>query len=284
MEKYLRLVVAVVLVIAIILSVTLLGNRFTDPATYSHSIEVLDDNKATVMGLAASSAAASTAVSLLKGDVGSAISDELSEFATWFTVILAVIYLEKYLLTIFGAASCYILFPVGLGVLLVNCFLKRDNLKTMGTRLVTFGVVLLLIVPTSVWVSDHIHETYSQSIEMTIQSANTASEELIAAEANETEEKASVFGEVKSFVSNVGSSVANAAEGFKNLVNRFIEATAVMLVTTCLIPILVVLFLIWVMKTLFNVPIVGPPQLLPPKRHKKRLTDNEDERELALIR
>lgn len=281
MERYLRLVVAVILVIAIILSVTLLGNKFTDPATYSHSIEVLDDNKATVLGLAAASAAASTAVSFLKDDVGSAISDELSEFATWFTVILAVIYLEKYLLTIFGAAACYILFPAGFGVLIINCFLNRNNLKAIGTRLVTFGIILMLVVPTSVWVSDHIHETYSQSIEMTIQSANTASEELIVAEADETEEKTSMLGEVKTFVNNVGNSVANAIEGFKYLVNRFIEATAVMLVTTCLVPILTVIFMIWVTKTLFNAPIVVPTQLLAPKKHKNSY---EDERDLALTR
>ena len=283
MAKYSRLIVVLILVLAIILSITVVGKKMTTPATYSHSIEVLDDSKAKVLGLAAASAAASTAVSLLKDDVGSAISDELSEFATWFTVILAVIYLEKYLLTIFGAAACYILFPVGFGVLLVNCFLNRNNLKAIGTRLVAFGVILMLVVPTSVWVSDHIHATYSQSIEMTIQSANTASEDLIVSEVNETEEKTSVFGEVKSFVNNVGNSVANAVEGFKNLINRFIEATAVMLVTTCLIPILVVLFLIWVMKTLFNAPIVVPPQLLPPGKHRHS-DEDEEERELALTR
>ena len=279
MERNFRLVVAVVLVIAIILSVTVLGNKFTDPTTYSHSIEVLDDNKATVLSLAAAAAAASTAVSAIPDDTGSAISEELSEFTTWFMVILAVIFLEKYLLTIFGAAACYILFPIGFGLLLVNCVLKRNHLKDIGKRLVTFGVVLLLIVPTSVWVSDHIRATYAESIEMTIQSASTAGDNVFSETSTEEENSKGL----RSILTTVGDSVTGLLDQFKNLVNRFIEATAVMLVTTCLIPILVVLFLIWVMKTLFNAPIVVPSQLLPPRKHRHS-DEDEEERELALTR
>ena len=279
MERNFRLVVAVVLVIAIILSVTVLGNKFTDPTTYSHSIEVLDDNKATVLSLAAAAAAASTAVSAIPDDTGSAISEELSEFTTWFMVTLAVIFLEKYLLTIFGAAACYILFPIGFGLLLVNCVLKRNHLKDIGKRLVTFGVVLLLIVPTSVWVSDHIRATYAESIEMTIQSASTAGDNVFSETSTEEENSKGL----RSILTNVGDSVTGLLDQFKNLVNRFIEATAVMLVTTCLIPILVVLFLIWVMKTLFNAPIVVPSQLLPPRKHRHS-DEDEEERELALTR
>lgn len=280
MVKYLRVALALILVVLIILSYTVVGNKLTDPATYSHSMEVLDGNRTTVLALAAASAAASTAVSSMPDDTGSPISEELSEFTTWFMVILAVIYLEKYLLTIFGAAACYILFPLGFCVLLVNFFLNRSNLKAIGTRLVTFGIVLMLIIPTSVWVSDHIRNTYAESIEMTIQSASAAGNNVLAE--TDDEDKDSSKG-LRSILNNVGDSVAGILEQFKNLVNRFIEATAVMLVTTCLIPILVVIFLIWIMRTLFNVPIVVPTQLMKPKKHR-RSYDNEDERELALTR
>ena len=122
MSKYLRMAGALILALTIILSCTVIGNKLTDPATYSHTIEVLDHNRTTVLGLTAASAAASAAVSALPDDVCSPLAQEISDFTTYFMLILSVIYLEKYLLTILGAAACYLLIPVGCSALLVNFF------------------------------------------------------------------------------------------------------------------------------------------------------------------
>ena len=154
MRNYLTPAFALILALTIILSCTFLGNKLTDPATYDHTIEVLDTNRTTVLGLTAASAAASAAVSALPDDICSPLSQEISEFTTYFLLILSVVYLEKYLLTIFGAAACYLLFPVGCCALLVNCFFPRGMLKTIGTKLLVFGAAVLLVIPTSVWVSD----------------------------------------------------------------------------------------------------------------------------------
>ena len=122
MRKYLRMGAVFILALAIILSCTVVGNKLTDPATYAHTIEVLDQNRVTVLGLSAASAAASAAISAIPDDICSPLAQEISELTSWFLVILAVIYLEKYLLTILGAAACYLMIPVGCGALLINCF------------------------------------------------------------------------------------------------------------------------------------------------------------------
>ena len=58
MVKELRIAIVVILALAIILSCTVMANKMTDPATYAHTIEVLDQNRTRVLGLAAASAAA----------------------------------------------------------------------------------------------------------------------------------------------------------------------------------------------------------------------------------
>ena len=93
MARNVRTAIIAVLALTIILSCTFLGNRLTDPATYSHTIEVLDKNRSTVLGLSAASAAASAAVSALPDDICSPLAQEISEFTTWFLLILSVIYL-----------------------------------------------------------------------------------------------------------------------------------------------------------------------------------------------
>ena len=263
MEKYRRIAVVSVLALTIILSCTVFGTKMTDPATYSHTIGVLDTNRSTVLGLSAASAAASAAVSALPSDVCSPLAEQLSEFTTWFLLILSVVFLEKYLLTIFGFAACYILIPAGCGSLLADCFFPSRFLRSVGPKLVAFGMALLLVIPTSVWVCDQINAIYSKSIELTVQSANAASEELTK-ETPAGEESTAVIDEAKSLLGELSGSVAGIVGQFRTVLNRFIEATAVMIVTNCLIPIFVILFFVWIVKTLFNVQIILPPSPVKP--------------------
>jgi len=275
MANYLRIAVVVILALTIIFSCTVAGNKLTDPATYSHTIEVLDNNRTTVLALSAASAAASAAVSALPDDICSSISEQLSEFTSWFMMILGFIYLEKYLLTILGAAACYILLPVGCSALLINCFFPKSTLQSIGTKLVVFGAVLLLVIPSSVWISDQINAIYSKSIDITVQSASAVSDNLIGEMASENQESTTVIDEAKAILTDVTGSVAKVIEQFKNVLNRFIEATAVMIVTTCLIPILVALFFVWVVKTLFNVQIIVSTPLPKPKKIKRPHDEND---------
>lgn len=274
MAKYVRILGAVFLALIIILSCTVVGSKLTDPATYSHTIEVLDHNRTTVLGLTAASAAASAAVSALPDDICSPIADEISEFTTYFLLILSVIYLEKYLLTILGAAACYLLIPAGCSALLVNCFFPKGMLRSLGTKLLIFAAAVLLVIPTSVWVSDQINAIYSESIAITVESAGAVSENLIGEVSDENAENTTVIDEAKALLGDLSGSVAGVVEQFKNLLNRFIEATAVMVVTTCLIPILVILFFGWIIKTLFNVQIILPA--LPPKPKGRKLPHLDD--------
>ena len=281
MEKYLRIAVVLILALTIVLSCTVIGNKLTDPVTYDHTIEVLDQNRTTVLGLTAASAAASAAVSALPNDICTPMAQEISELSSWFLVILAVIYLEKYLLTILATVACYLLIPAGCGMLLVDCFFTQPMLRSLGKKLLALPAAVLLVIPTSIWVSDQINAIYSQSIEMTVQSANEASDNLFDEMQDENGEDTTVIDEVKTVLGDLSGSVAGMIEQFKNILNRFVEATAVMIVTTCLIPILVILFFAWVVKCLFDVQIVIPAH--PPKLRKPKHSPDAEREELSIV-
>ena len=266
MAKIPRIAFVLILSVSIIFSCTLIGPKMTDPATYSHTIEVLDQNRTTVLGLSAASAAASAAISALPSDICTPLSEQLSEFATWFLLILSVVFLEKYLLTIFGFAASYILIPAGCGALLINCFFPARFLRGIGPKLIAFGAALLLVIPTSVWACDQVNAIYSESIQITVQSANAVSENLTGEMSDGTEESTAVIDEAKSILGDLSGSVAGVIDQFRNILNRFIEATAVMIVTNCLIPVLVILFFIWIVKTLFSSQILLPADIIKPIR------------------
>lgn len=266
MARAFHITVILILALCIILSCTVFGSKLTDAASYTHTIEVLDDSRAKVLGLSAASAAASAAISALPDDICSPLAQQISEFTTWFLLILSVIYLEKYLLSIFGAIACYFLIPAGCSALLANCFFPRSFLQSIGAKLVAFGAALLLVIPTSVWISDQINAIYEKSIEITVESASAVSENLIGEITGEDAQSTSIIDEAKELLTDVSGSIAVVIDQFKNVLNRFVEATAVMVVTTCLIPILVILFFAWMVKTLFGIPIVIPALPAKPKR------------------
>ena len=266
MKQILRAVWVLILSLSIVLSCTVVGDRLTDPAAYSHTIEVLDHNRTAVLGLSAAAVATSGAVTALPDDICTPLAEEISEFTAWFLMILGVIYLEKYLLTILGTVACYLLIPAGCGALLIHSIFGRESLRRLGWKLVIFALALVLVVPTSVWVSDQINAIYDQSIETTLQSAGTVTENLIGQLEGAEGENTSVIDEAASILGNPGGSAAGVIGKFKNVLNRFVEATAVLIVTTCLIPLLVILFFGWIAKTLWGVQLVVP---LPPVRPGK---------------
>ena len=116
-------------------------------------------------------------------------------------------------------------------------------------------VALLLIAIAFVsfkYVSDYatsVEDTFAESITQTYDNADELSGE---AEKATAEEDKSGF---MSFLENIGDEVTGLADNAKNALSVFIDAIAVMLITTCVIPILVILFFLWLIKMIFGLNI-----------------------------
>ena len=118
------------------------------------------------------------------------------------------------------------------------------------------------MIPASVKVSDMIETTYAASIESTIDTAKQATDE-IESETGEADtkndadtskngtddsQKESSGGFLSGLFSKVQEGASTATSNVENVLNHFVEALAILLVTSCLIPILVVIFFIWLVK------------------------------------
>lgn len=246
MDKKILISIAALVLVGC-LSVFWAGRTFTSPQTHRATIDSLDEKKETVMELAAASTAASAAITLIPGDTATPIADKLADLSGGFLIVLCALFLEKYLLTITGYASFYILIPLGCAAGVGYLLWRKGWLAQIGIKLAMLGLALSLIIPASVWVSDKIDRTYRQSIDSTIETA------VNSANIIENNEKIN-----KGFISGLTQSVSDAAENLEHVLNNFLEALAVMLVTSCVIPVLVLLFFVWVVKTVMGVHIPAP--------------------------
>ena len=231
----------------------------TNVDTYAKTIASLDEKKQNVMELTAASTAASAAITLIPGDVATPIATKLADISGYFVIVICALYLEKYLLTILGAAACKVLIPLGCVMWALTPFWKKPFLKTTALKLFAFAAAIMLIVPASAWVSDMIETTYGESINATLEAATETVEDLesnaesAVAEAAEnasegaesTESELSWWERLTGTVTSAAGDIIEAAKDkvtvatstFERVLNNMIEALAVMIVTSCVIPI-----------------------------------------------
>ena len=271
---------AIIALLAVLALVSLfpLRETFSSPETYTATIATLDEKKANVTALVASSTALSAGISVLPDDTGSAIADKLMDVSVDLGIVLVVIYLEKYLLTIFGFLSFGVLVPIGLaGLAAAVALLGRSAISRTFThvavRLLLLGAILVSVVPASVWVTDRIDETYETSVAV----ASTEQE----AEAQEQPQADEGDGGILEFITGIPEAVANlpqtVADGVTSVtqdildqVNALVEAFAVMVVTSCAVPVLVLLLFLWVANMLLGIKIEVPVAALQQRARDAR--------------
>ena len=246
-EKKKKIIYAVILVALACFSFFVIAKYASSAQVHADTIAALDEKKKVVMELTAASTAASAAITLVPGDVGTPIADKLADVSTYFLIVICVLYLEEYLLVITGYVSFAILIPVGCILLCLNLYFQKAAWRSLAFRLILFAIAFVLAVPVSVKASDLIENVYKESIEQTIDTARQATDTLqgSAKEQDTTQDDQSWW---QNLVSSAKSTVSNLTNEMEQVLNHMIEALALMIVTSCVIPVLVLIFLIWLVK------------------------------------
>jgi hypothetical protein len=230
-----------VLLLVAVLSITKVSDWTSDPANHEHSIAQTEDNIATVMKLSAGAAASSVAVTLLPGDIATPVANQLAELSKYFLLILSALYLEKYLITLTGYITFTWLVPIICALLAVYIATHRHVLLKISGKIALCAVVICLVIPMSVQISDVVYATQETNVESTIDEMDTF-------EVPEDED-ASIIDKITGLVTNA---VDDAVERATDMVTDVIESLAIMLTISCLIPILVFVLLIWMLKMIFT--------------------------------
>lgn len=237
-------VVLILLMIALV-SIAVISPITTSLETHSEAIKQLDEEVDMVLKLTAGATGVSAVLTILPDDQCTPIASELAELAKAFLVVLSALYLEKYLISMVGFASFSIIIPAACALWGVGFFAERKVFKTIAYKLAIFALILYVAIPVSVSISSKIYNNYESSFEETLNQA----ERVTIGEEDANADK-SVVERFTEWISNAAMTVV---EYVTNLLSRFVDSIAVMLVVSCLIPVLVI-FLFWmVVKIIFNI-------------------------------
>jgi hypothetical protein len=245
-----KLLFSALLLLLAVFSFLFLADRAAAPATHAATVGVIDEKTEDVLKLTASASLASFGVSAIPGDTATPLAAKLADFAEYFLLILCVLYSEKYLLGIIGAGFFKVLIPCACGLVILSLWRGEPRLRRLALKLGAVGLALYLLIPVSFKVSDMIYGAYRDTIDTTISAAETLSDET-APLADAAGDK----GLVASILDRISETATSLTDKAVDAVNRFVETLAVMIVTSCVIPLLVLLFFLWVIKQLTGVDL-----------------------------
>lgn len=291
-NKKLQIGLIIALVVLALLSGFVARPHFADTKTWDSTIEVIDQKKGNVLALTTSCVALSAGITALPGDTGTPVAEQLAQLSGNLGIVLAVLYLEKYLLTILWSVGLGILIPFALALFAVSLGIHgrwstSAVLRRVATRVLVVAVIGMALVPASVWVSQKVDETYQVSIEQTEQKATEASKtsSTKSEKKSETTENKNVLEQLADGASGLVTSVTSGAKQMTDeivqQVTDLIEGVIVMIVTSCVIPLLVLAAFLWLGHTLLGIDISGPANYLTgrflsaPSKHAKKSGQSE---------
>lgn len=275
--KRMKYILTVIIFIMGLLSCTVVTNYVKDPAHHKAVLDSLDEKKTTVLELTAAATATSALITLIPGDVATPIAEKITDLTGYLLVVLCAIFLEKYLVTITGYVAFRYLIPAACVVLIVSLYVKRTFLRDIALKVLILGIAVFLVVPAGVQISGLIENTYAAQMRAAIEDAKATQKEIGALDdtvqaSGDRQADADnagglgILDQAKDLISSVRNSVGNAIDNItisseelvdrvQNALNHFIEAVAMMIITSCVIPVLVLLFFAWGIKQIFGFDI-----------------------------
>lgn len=269
-------IIMIALALATLLSI-FGGTRLASPKVgYASTIQALDEKKNTVIAFSLTAAAASVAVAAIPGDTTTPIADKFADLSSTFLIVLCAIFLEKYLLSMTGFVSFGILIPIACILGILYLYSERQKFLQIASKFALAGCMIAFVIPVSVGVSNAIEFTYNFAKNM---DEEEKIETPIETPSVEEEKKLGLWDQLLASITNGVNSIT---EGVSNTVKQFqeqfidiMESLAVLIVTSCVIPIAVIYFMVKMMNVILglNIDLSSLSKKFIPKKKSRRITE-----------
>jgi hypothetical protein len=255
---------AMALILAAVFLIVVVSPWAASPARWSGTMASIGEKTDTVLRLTTSSALAAAGLSALPDDMATPVAEKLADFSEYFLLVLCVLYAEKFLLTVLGVGAFRYLIPLALGGLALGVFWQGDKLRPLAARLILVSLALYLAIPLSIGCSDLIYDTYRESIDQVITSA-----EEIGSQSEVLSQEEDARGPLDKLVSGISQAASALTEKASSLLKEFVESLAVLIVTACIIPLVVLALSLWAVAQLIGIDVKMDRPPFPSRRGGK---------------
>ena len=271
-----KLVKILAIVFLMVFSFTVLTHVIPESKFVQDTVKHLEDSQNTIMKFSGTTIATSLSLSALPNDFASPLASTVSDLNTYFIFIFAVLFVEK-LLVIEGIKIALVwMIPAAciLGILAI--VFEKEMFKNFAKKLLILGISVILVVPMSTHFTETVCADYLTYVDETIEEADAGAGKIneIMAEGNE---QATFFDKLSDAFKTAISDVNDLLAYFKNVVKKCVNSVAVMIVTTFVLPMLVMLLFRWLLTELFALHLPAPKVSIKlPKELKNKFRKETD--------
>lgn len=271
-EAKAKILVKVLLaVFFMMLSIFVLAYEVPQAQYVQSTVESLEASRTKIMEFSGATIATSLAITALPDDFGTPLADTLADMNTYFVFIFAVIFVEK-LLVLEGVKFSFAwIIPIALGLYILGTLVTKDSIKLFGKKLLIFGMAVVLVIPVSTHFTEKMCADYLVYVDETIEEANDGAQkvnEIMAAD----EDEATIFDKLSAAFKTAMSGMSDLLEYFENVIKKFVNSIAIMLVTSFVLPLVVLLIFRWLLRELFSLNLSLPQVkiMLPRKNNGEK--------------
>lgn len=257
MERKEQLLKILLAIFVMLLSCFVLVQKVPESSYIKNSIESLEECKDTVMEFSGAVLATSVAISALPDDFATPLADSLADMNIYFILIFAVLVIEKLIVAEGIKATFLYLIPVACVLCIFAILLKKDALKSFAVKLVILGAAVVLVIPFSTHFVEKVCDDYLVYVEETIESTENGADKVNEIMAEGTEES-TIFDRLSDAFKTSIQGVTDLLTHFKNVIRRCVNSIAILIVTSCILPLTILFVFKWLLSELFHLNLSVP--------------------------
>ncbi len=267
-EKLARILLAIFI---IVFSIFVLAYKVPESEFVQETLESLEESKTTVMEFSGATISVSLAITALPDDFGSPLASTIADMNKYCIFIFAVLYVEK-LIVVEGIKLSFVyIIPFACGLYILSVLFGKVIFKVFASKLMILGLAIVLVIPLSTHFTEKVCEDYLVYVDETISEANDGAEKVNEVMAS-GDEGATVFEKLTDAFKTAVQGISDLMTYFENVLKKCVNSIAIMIVTTFVLPMIVLLLFRWLLKELFTLSLPAPRVniVLPNEKNDKK--------------
>lgn len=272
-EKCVKILLAVFL---IVFSFTVLSCKVPETKFVQESVEYLEESQNTVMKFSGTTIATSLAISALPDDFASPLAGTISDLNTYFIFLFAVIFVEKLIVLEGVKLALKWIIPAACILYIVSLFFTKEVFQKFAVKLLILGLSIIMVIPISTHVTESVCADYLDYVEETINETDAGASKINDV-MNSGDKDTTFFEKISNAFKTAIQSVSDLLTYFKNVIKKCMNSVAIMIVTTFVVPMLILLLFRWLLKELFSLHLPIPDRVMkvPVKTQKNEKKETE---------
>ena len=242
-----------ILIVAAIFSCTVLAHLIPQAKFVKTAIEQLQTSQNLVGAFSASSISASLALNAIPTDFANSVADTLCGFNSYFIFMFVIIFAEKLLLTEGIKAALIYIIPAACALYVIYLVTSKESWKKFSIKLFVFGSTLVLAMPISLHITEVVCDGYMDTVNEAIDDTEKGAQ---AAEG--AKDETGLINKLKGLVDKAVDGISGLTEHFNHLVEKCIDAIAILILKTFVLPLLLLALFQWLLKELFSINMPDP--------------------------